>query len=251
MEMINLALTAELGKGTKPGPFSVIMDNVIIGRDCRIGSHVVIYPKTRIGHGVRIDDHTVIGKPPMRAPRSIFQEEKEWKEAVIGDECILGTHVVVYRGCEIGSHVLVADHASVREEVQIGEYTIIGRGVTVENKCTIGRKCKLETQCYITAYSVVEDYCFIAPMVTTTNDNYMGRDEERFKHFKGMTVKRGGRIGANSTILPGKIIGPDAMVGAGSLVARHVKGGKCFLGNPVRKFGDVPKGQRLENQGWE
>ncbi len=133
----------------------------------------------------------------------------------------------------------------------MGEYTIVGRGVTIENLCRIGKKCKLETGCYITAYSEVGDYCFIAPMVTTANDNYLGRSEERFKHFKGVTVKLGGRIGANAIILPGKIIGEDAVVGAGSVVTADVPDRRVFVGVPARQFGHTPEDQLLENQGWD
>ena len=70
------------------------------------------------------------------------------------------------------------------------EYTIIGRGVTVENYVKIGKRCKLESKCYITAYSELEDHVFIASGVVTSNDNCLGRTEERLKHFKGFTVKR-------------------------------------------------------------
>jgi hypothetical protein len=94
--------------------------------------------------------------------------------------------------------------------VKVGQRTIIGRGVTVENLCTIGSSCKLETESYITAYSTLEDNVFIAPQVSTSNDNFVGRTKERFKHFKGVTVKKGGRVGTGAVILPGKVIGQDA-----------------------------------------
>ena len=145
---------------------------------------------------------------------------------------------------------LVADYATVREEVTIGDRTIVGRGVTIENECTIGRFVKLETECYITAYSVVEDRVFIAPGVTTSNDNYVGRTEARKKAFKGVTVKRGGRIGAGSVILPGKVIGEDALVAAGSVVTRDVPARKVVMGSPARVVRDVPTEQLLEHQGW-
>jgi len=51
--------------------------------------------------------------------------------------------------------------------------------VTVENQCSIGRFCKLETESYITAYSKLGDRVFIAPGVLTSNDNFVGRTEER------------------------------------------------------------------------
>jgi len=50
----------------------------------------------------------------------------------------------------------------------------------------------------------------------TSNDNYAGRDKERFKYFKGVTVKNGGRIGVGAVIMPGVVIGEDALIGAGS-----------------------------------
>jgi UDP-2-acetamido-3-amino-2,3-dideoxy-glucuronate N-acetyltransferase len=243
--------TAVIGKNTEIGHFVVIEKEVTIGEGCIIGSNVVIHEGTRIGKGVRIDDNTVIGKSPMRAKRSIFKTEKNLDPAEIGDGCLIGAQVVVYRGCRIGSHVLIADSAAIRENVSVGEYTIVGRGVTIENLTRVGKKCKLETGSYITAYSEIEDYCFIAPMVTTTNDNYLGRTEERFKHFKGVHVKQGGRIGANATILPGKTIGKDAVVGAGAVVTKDVPDRRVVVGAPARDFGATPESQLLENQNWD
>jgi len=143
---------------------------------------------------------------------------------------------------------MVADLASIRENTDIGEYTIIGKGVTVENYVKIGKWCKLESNCYITAFSDLADYIFIAPGVVTSNDNYIGRTEERFKHFQGVTVKKGGRIGAGAVILPGKVIGEDALVAAGSVVTRDVPARKVVMGVPARVIKDVPVEQLIENQ---
>ncbi|MBD3402254.1 N-acetyltransferase, partial [candidate division GN15 bacterium] len=87
--------------------------------------------------------------------------------------------------------------------------------------------------------------------VATSNDNYIGRTEERFKHFKGVIMRRGARIGVNATILPGLTIGPDALVAAGALVTKDVPGGKIVAGIPAKVFRDVPEEQLLDNQGWE
>jgi UDP-3-O-[3-hydroxymyristoyl] glucosamine N-acyltransferase len=240
--------SAILGQNTVLGHFCVIDANVRIGADCRIGHHVVIHPDTVIGSGVRIDDHVVIGKKPMKSAVSAITQIKELPGAEIADGCIIGSSAVVYRGCKIGEDVLVADFASVREEVQIGDLTIIGRGVSVENKVSIGRRCKVETGAYITALSEIGDYCFIAPEVTFTNDNFMGRSEERFKHYKGVTIKRGGRVGANATVLPGIVIEEDGVVGAGASVTRDVLGGQIVYGTPAYSKGAVPEDQMLQNQ---
>ncbi|MCK4297084.1 MAG: N-acetyltransferase [Candidatus Marinimicrobia bacterium] len=227
---------------------AIIEPNVIIGNNCQFGYNVVIRNGTIIGDNVRIDDNTVIGKRPMRASISTLKEEINLPFTYIGNNCLIGANTVIYIGADIANDVLVADLASIRENTSIGEYTIIGRGVTIENMVFIGKRCKLESNCYITAYSDLGDYVFIAPGVVTSNDNYLGRTEERFKHFKGVTVRRGGRIGAGAVILPGKVIGEDALVAAGSVVTKDVSARKVVMGAPARVIRDVAKEQLIENQ---
>jgi acetyltransferase-like isoleucine patch superfamily enzyme len=240
--------TVQIGAGTHHGHNVIVAEGARVGKNCTIGNGVVIHANSIIGDDVRIDDHTVIGKLPMKAALSAVTQEQQLPACAIGDGVILGTHVVVYRGCKLGNKVMVADLASVREDVEIGEYTIIGRGVTVENKVKIGRRCKLETEAYITALSEIADNCFIAPEVTFTNDNFLGRTKERFKYHKGVTMRRGARIGANVTVLPGITIDEDALVAAGSVVTRDVPARKIVLGSPARVWRDVRTEELLENQ---
>ena len=240
--------SAQIGAGTRLGHNSVIHQNVLVGENCSIGSGVVIHAESVIGDNVRIDDNTVIGKLPMKAALSAVTTDQQLKPCVIAANCLIGAMVVIYRGCILKSQVMVADLASLREDVEVGELTIIGRGVTVENKVRIGSRCKLETEAYITALSEISDGCFIAPEVTFTNDNFLGRTRERFQFHKGVTMKRGARIGANVTVLPGLTLGEDALVAAGSIVTRDVPARKIVMGSPARVWRDVPREQLLENQ---
>ncbi len=249
--MNHIAPTAEVGRGSTIGHFSVLHDGVVLGPDCRVGDGVVIHAGTRIGAGVRIDDGASVGKLPMRSAASAVTRDRSLEPARIGDLAIVGTHAVIYAGATLGHRVLVADLATVRENVIIGDSTIVGRGVAIENDCTIGRFCKLETNVYITAFSTLEDRVFVAPGVITSNDNFVGRTEERFRHFRGVTVRRGGRIGAHATILPGVTIGADSLVAAGSVVTHDTPAGQIVLGCPARPWRPVPVEQLLENQGWE
>lgn len=240
--------SAQIGAGTQLGYNSVVHENARIGSNCRIGSGVVIHSGAIIGNNVRIDDNTVIGKLPMKAALSAVTSEQTLDPCMIADDCMIGAMTVIYRGCILHSKVMVADLASLRENVEVGELTIIGRGVTVENKVKIGSRCKLETEAYITALSEIGDGCFIAPEVTFTNDNFLGRTRERFKFHRGVTMKRGARIGANVTVLPGLTLGEDALVAAGSVVTRDVPARKIVLGSPAKIWRDVPPEQLLENQ---
>jgi serine O-acetyltransferase len=237
-----------LGNNLNIGRFTIIEDLVVIGDNCLIGNNVVIHSGSIIGDNVRIDDNSIIGKKPMRAVTSIFKDEKEYAPALIKDNCLIGAATIIYCGCTIENNTLIADQAVIREDVSIGAKTIIGKGATIENFCEVGSNCKIQTNVYLTAYSKVEDYVFIGPCVVTSNDNYAARSKERFKYFKGVTIKKGARIGAGAVILPGVTIHEDGFAAAGSVVTKDVEEAKIVKGSPAKYFRDVPTDQLLENQ---
>ncbi|HXV27970.1 MAG TPA: hypothetical protein VD913_03300, partial [bacterium] len=47
------------------------------------------------------------------------------------------------------------------------------------------------------------------------------------------------RLGVNVTLLPGVVIGEDALVGAGSVVTRDVPPGAVVAGNPAKVVASV------------
>lgn len=235
--------------GIVKGEYCVIEKGAVIGKNCVLGHHTVIRANSVIGDNVRIDDFADIGKLPMKAANSaVTKSSVSLPPAVIGSGSIIGTGAIVYAGCQIGENVLIADLATVREDVKIGDKTIIGRGAAIENHCEVGPECKIETNAYITAYSHIGDNCFIAPGVVTSNDNFAGRSKERFAAFRGVTVKRGGRIGAGAVVLPGKVIEDDGFAAAGSVVTKDIAKAEIAAGNPARKLRGVPTNQLLDNQ---
>ena len=150
---------------------------------------------------------------------------------------------VLYRGSRIGAEVLVADHAFVREHCLIGNRVLIGCGVAVENRVEIGSCTKIQTNAYITAHSRLEEQVFIAPGVITTNDNYMGRTEERFRHIRGPTVKRRARVGGGAILLPGVVVAEESFIAAGAVVNRDTEPAWVYAGVPARPLRRVPEGE--------
>jgi acetyltransferase-like isoleucine patch superfamily enzyme len=56
-------------------------------------------------------------------------------------------------------------------------------------------------------------------------------------------IRRGAKIGANVTLLPGVVVGENALVGAGAVVVRDVPPGAVVVGNPariVRQVSELP-----------
>jgi acetyltransferase-like isoleucine patch superfamily enzyme len=113
----------------------------------------------------------------------------------------------------------------------------------------IGQKTKIQSGSYITAYTTIGENCFIAPMVTTTNDNFMGRTEDRFKHIKGATIHNGARVGGGSILLPGVTIAEETFIAAGSVVTKDTLPGKVYRGVPAREFRAVPEKELLKGEG--
>lgn len=239
--------SAKIGENFRKGENIVIYDDVQIGVNVVMGNNVVIHPGTKICDRAVIADNVVLGRKPKLSPTSTVKLKKDLSPLEVGSDCSFGTGSVIYAGTKIGNNVTIADLATVRENVVIGDYVVIGRGVAIENEISIGKYTKIQTNAYITAYTTIEDYVFIAPMVATTNDNYIGRTEKRFKEIKGPHIKRGARIGGNAILLPGIVIGEEAFVAAGSVVTKDVPGAKLVMGVPAKVVRDVSKEELLES----
>lgn len=241
--------SARIHKSVLIGEGSIVEGDVVLEAGVKIGYNVVIRDGVRIGAAAVINDNAILGKTPAKAAMSAVTEDLlTLPPLVLGRYVTVGAGCILYRGTVLGDNVFVGDMASIREDVSIGELTIVGRGVAIENKVSIGRKVKIETEAYITALSIIEDYCFIAPEVTFTNDNFLGRTEERKKYFKGVTLRRGARIGANATVLPSIEVGCDALVAAGSVVTKNVAARTIVMGSPAKYVRDVPVEQLIEDQ---
>jgi acetyltransferase-like isoleucine patch superfamily enzyme len=199
----------------------------------------VVYPGTLLGEGVRVLEYAVVGKQPVLSPRSTAKKE-DLPPAELGDGTVVSTGAIVFAGTTIGARVIVGDQACVRERVTLGDDVVVGRGTLIENDTAVGALTKIQAGAYITAYSTLEDNVFVAPCVITTNDNFMGRTEQRHELIKGPTIRRGARIGGGATLCPGVEIGEEAFVGAGAVVIADVPPRAVVVGNPARQIRDVP-----------
>jgi UDP-2-acetamido-3-amino-2,3-dideoxy-glucuronate N-acetyltransferase len=259
-----IATSASIGQGCLLGENTIIEEDVIIGdegtighgvviqagakigRQVTIGHNVVIYPDTQIGDGVDIRDNSVLGRPPKSSAISTRKVERKLPPLQIGAHSIIGACVTLYAGTKVGTGVMIADLASIRELCDIRDRAIVGRAVVVEYETLIGENSKIQAGCHVTGNMIIEDHVFLGPEVTTANDPYMDRVKGE---FKGPHVKSGARIGSNATLLPGVVIGEDAMVTAGAVVGTNVPDRRIAAGPGARLIGDVPQDERLGQPG--
>ena len=205
----------------------------------------VVYPGTVLGEGVKVLEGAVIGKQPTLSPRSTAKREP-LPPTELGAGTVVSTGAIIFAGTRVGARVILGDQSCVRERVTIGDDVVVGRGSLVENDTTIGAMTKIQAGVYITAYSTLEENVFMAPCVVTSNDNFMGRTEQRHELIEGPTIRRGARVGAGAVLCPAVEIGEEAFVGAGAVVTKDVPPRTLVVGNPARPLRQVPDEELLE-----
>jgi len=131
----------------------------------------------------------------------------------IGRNTRIWQYVVVLKNASIGANCNVCSHVFIENDVTIGDNVTIKNGVHIWDGVRI------------------EDDVFIGPNVTFTNDKFP-RSKRHDKESERTLVKRGASLGANATILPGLTIGENSMVGAGAVVTYNVPPNAIVAGNP-------------------
>jgi acetyltransferase-like isoleucine patch superfamily enzyme len=220
-------------------PGLLVGEGVRLPEQGSFGGNAVIHEGTVLGDGVRIQDCAVVGKPLALGPRSTAPAGTP-EATRIGDGATVCAGAVVVAGATIAARAVVGDQAQVRERAVIGEGTVVGRGSAVDNDVMVGARVRIQSNCYVTAWSVIEDDVFVAPGVTLTNDDTMGRHGPDHQ-LRGATLRRACRVGGGAVLTPGVEVGEEAFVAAGAVVTRDVPARAVVMGVPaevVREVGD-------------
>ncbi len=207
------------------------------GENCRIYDGAHIFPNVRLGNNVTVFPGAVIGRPPLSSGATTrVVATADLLPVIIGDNCVIGANAVIYMNTKIGHHTMICDTACMREEVEIGDYSIIAQGVTINYRTKIGSRVKIMDNTHITGNMLIEDDVFIAMLVTSANDNAMGRKPAAGRDWAGTgpIVRRFATVGQGTCMLPGVEIGRNAIVGANSVVSKNVPAETLVMGVPAR-----------------
>ena len=135
---------AHLEKDVEVGPYSVIGDNVKIGRGTKILNNVTIEGLTEIGEGNKIFSGVVIGSPPQD-----LKYKGEESFLYIGRNNIIREYVTINLGTEknttrIGDDNLLMAYSHIAHDCQVGNQCVFANNatlaghVTVEDEAVIG-----------------------------------------------------------------------------------------------------------------
>jgi acetyltransferase-like isoleucine patch superfamily enzyme len=179
-----------------------------------------------LGEGTVVEDYCILGPPP----RGVKDGELA---TIIGQGGIIRSHTTIYAGNVIGRNFQTGNKVNIRESNRIGDNVSVGTLTVIEHHVEIADNVRIHTQVFIPEFSVLEGGCWIGPNVVFTNAKYPLSPGVKDR-LAGPVIRRGAKVGANATLLPGVVIGENALVGAGAVVVRDVPAGAVVAGNPAR-----------------
>lgn len=192
----------KLSSGISVGPYTIIHDNVQLGKNCSIGSHCEI------------------GLPTPLA---------EFRPLIIGADANIRSHSIFYEGSKIGCGLVTGHRVTVREGTNAGEGFQIGTLSDIQGDCVIGEHVRFHSNVHIGKHSKIGNFVWIFPYVVLTNDPHPPSNV-----MSGVVVEDYAAIATMSIILPGVIVGSGALVGAHSSVTRNVPADTVVAGAPAR-----------------
>jgi acetyltransferase-like isoleucine patch superfamily enzyme len=220
-------------KNVSIGEYAIIRPNVKIGSNVTIHPYVIINSGSIIGNNVEIFPGSIIGREPKGAG-AVSRVPVFKKRVLIGSGSSIGSNVVIYYDVCIGKNTLIGDGASIREKCVVGSYSLISRCVTINYNSQIGDHTKIMDSTHITGNSKIGDNVFVSTMVGTANDNLVRQRIYNEHSLKGPVIKNGAFIGLGASILPGIVIGQNAIVAAHSVVTKNVPPKTLVMGVPAK-----------------
>ena len=149
---------AQIAAECEIGPYSVVGESVVLGRRCRLHSHVVIGGYTRMGEGNEVFPFASIGlktqdlKWKGGITRTEIGDNNTFREYVTvnsatgeGEATVIGSgnHILAYshvaHNVVIGSHIIMSNVATLAGHVLVEDHAVVGGLAAVHQFCRIGK----------------------------------------------------------------------------------------------------------------
>lgn len=216
---------------------ATIRDGSIIGSNSIIKAGVYLDYQTIVRENVTIEENTFIGARCILGEYlSDFMQNRaiQTHPTIIGKNSLIRSETIIYGENCIAHDFQTGHRVTIRERSQIGHHVRIGTLSDIQGNCEIGNYVNMHSNVHIGQKSIIKDYVWIFPYVILTNDPNPPSEE-----LLGVTIDEFAIISTGTIVLPGKHIGTEALVGAGSIVTKNVGAGKVVVGSPIKEIGDA------------
>ena len=159
-----------------------------------------------------------------------------------GENLSLGHYVVIEPDVRVGSNVKIGHRVTLKSGTIIGDNSIVDDHCITTGACFIGNNVNARTGAIISKSTIIEDYCFIGPGVITNHTKHVTHGRKgKVQDTQLLTyIGFGAILGSQASILAGVQIGPQAIIGGGTVVVKDLAEKGVYVGSPARKKMDLP-----------
>lgn len=154
------------------GPYCIVGEDVEMGENCELISHVVLKGPTRMGSGNRVFPFTTLGLEPQDLK---FRGERTRLD--IGDNNTIRESVTIHRGTpggggitSVGSNCLIMAYAHIAHDCHIGNHVIMANAATLAGHVTVEDFAVVGALCPVHQYVRIGAYSYIGGGTTITQD---------------------------------------------------------------------------------
>lgn len=176
------------------------------GKNFKIGEFSVIEEAVTVGDNVSIGHNSVIGK-----------------DVIIGDNVKIGNFCYLKSGTKFASNIDFADYCKTT-------------GI-----CYVGNNVNVRTSSCISKSVIVEDNAFIGAGIMSSHTKHIYHQRPKIPKKQLITrIGYGAVIGSHTNLSAGVQIGDNVVIGYGSVVTKNCLELGIYVGNPTKKFVNVP-----------
>ena len=228
---MEIAKTAKIGQNVLIRPGTVIEDNVVIGDNCVIDYGAILRENVTLGPDSFVGAGCILGE---YLADYYTDYVNKYHPLSIGPGALLRSGTILYGDTRIGEGFSTGHRVTIREQTVIGDHVSIGTLSDLQGFCQVGDWVHMHSNVHIGQKSSIGNYCWIYPYVVLTNDPTPPSET-----LNGVTVEDFAVVCTGSVVLPGLVIGRDALVGAGCVVTKDVPAEAVMVGNPGKVRGSV------------
>ena len=163
---------AQIPASCSIGPFCIVGDEVEMGENCELLSHIVLKGPTKMGSANRVFPFTTLGLEPQDLK---FTGEKTRLE--IGDHNVIRESVTIHRGTpggggvtHIGSHCLIMAYTHIAHDCYIADNVIMANAATLAGHVTVEEYAVVGALCPVHQYVRIGAYSYVGGGTTITQD---------------------------------------------------------------------------------
>lgn len=180
--------TARLDDGVEVGAYSVIQEDVSIGRDTEVGPHCVL-AHSEIGARNVLTASVFIGTPPQDVG---YRNEKT--RVVMGDDNVIREGVSIHRGTKATCVTVVGSGCMFMANSHVGHDAMVGDRVILVNSAALAGHARVGDRAIISGLAAVHQFVRVGSLAMVGGGSMVSKDIPPFCIAQG---DRAGLVGLN------------------------------------------------------